>query len=285
MSSAPPGTRFTRLIISIMQSSWSAAVLPVSVALTVSIGIVIIRAQTPAAHFHHVHINTTDPAASIAFYTSKFDCEKAAGPDGHDAIRAQKSWLLFNRVAQQPPTEILSAIWHIGWGAEDMPAAYQKQLDSGTRFQTPLTDISELAGRPAGRFFYAYVDGPNHELIELNTASHHQFGHLHLLSADPLAAAEWYHQHLGLPIVGRQTQKQMYNGFQVGPSATLQADNVRIIIYPVEYARTQWPALWSARKDFLSSAGRVIDHIAFTKEEGKTEFIEGPDHIRIELVH
>ncbi len=29
-----------------------------------------------AAHFHHLHLNATDPAAAISFYTSRFDCEK-----------------------------------------------------------------------------------------------------------------------------------------------------------------------------------------------------------------
>ena len=157
-------------------------------------------------HFHHVHVNSTDPDASIAFYSAKFDCEKATGPDGRDAIRAQKSWVLFNRVAKRPPSEILSGIWHIGWGAEDMPAA-TKATRLGNTFETPLTDISELAGLAKGRFFYAYVDGPNQELIELNTASHHQFGHLHLLSADPIPAADWYHEHLGLPIAGSRRKK------------------------------------------------------------------------------
>src|ERR1041384_6770926 len=30
----------------------------------------------PIAHFHHLHLNVTDPAAAINFYTSKFDSEK-----------------------------------------------------------------------------------------------------------------------------------------------------------------------------------------------------------------
>src|SRR5579862_1849583 len=140
-----------------MHLATSAKVLSVSLALAAFIGIVITNAQTPAtppvAHFHHVHINATNPDASIAFYTSKFDCEKGTGPEGGPAVHAQTSWILFNKVAAQPPSEILSAVWHIGWGAEDMPATYQKQLDSGTKFQTPLTDISDLAGLPKGQFF------------------------------------------------------------------------------------------------------------------------------------
>ncbi|MGH9762823.1 MAG: VOC family protein, partial [Blastocatellia bacterium] len=134
------------------------------------------------AHFHHVHMNVTDPAAAIDFYTSKFDCEKRRFAGLMDAVWAQKSWILFNKVKEAPPWNLTSAIWHIGWGAEDMKATYQKQLDSGTKFFTPLSDISELANYPG--FYYAYVDGPGHALIELNTASHHHFGHLHLFSQD-----------------------------------------------------------------------------------------------------
>ena len=47
-----------------------------------------------------------------------------------------------------PPSEVVSTIWHFGWGAEDMKAAYQKQLDSGTKFATPITDISDIGGGP-----------------------------------------------------------------------------------------------------------------------------------------
>src|SRR6187455_3318583 len=139
----------------------------------------------PSAHFHHLHLNTTDPAAAIKFYTSKFDCEKRQFLD-QDAVWTQQSWLLFNKVKSAPPWQLTSAIWHVGWGAEDMKAAYQKQLELGTKFFTPLTDISDiLGGTSTGRFFYAYVETPDHGLVELNTANHHRFGHLHLFSEDP----------------------------------------------------------------------------------------------------
>src|SRR5262249_16774928 len=137
----------------------------------------------PPAHFHHLHLNTVDPAAAIDFYTSKFNCEKARFAGLQDAVWTQKSWLLFNKVKTEPPWQLNSAIWNFGWGAEDMKAAYQKQLDMGTKFFTPIT-------RLGANFYYAYVEGPDHALIELNTAAHHHFGHLHLLSEDPVGAGE-----------------------------------------------------------------------------------------------
>jgi catechol 2,3-dioxygenase-like lactoylglutathione lyase family enzyme len=266
------------------------------------------------AHFHHVHLNATDPAAAINFYTSKFDSEKASFAGIQDAVWAQKSWLLFNKVSAPPKSDVTSAIWHIGWGAENMKETYQKQLDNGTKFATPLTDISDIGGGTAtGVFFYAYVDGPDHQLIELNTAGHHHFGHIHMLSKDPITAGEWYMKEFGLTRQGRAApsrEPRMYKGFQIGPSMSLMMDNVNIIIYPMEYAKTQWPELWKERIDFESTRGHVTDHIGFgvdnldetlarLKKDGvkitdeprsvaggkvRFAFIEGPDHVRIELV-
>jgi catechol 2,3-dioxygenase-like lactoylglutathione lyase family enzyme len=266
-------------------------------------------AQT--AHFHHVHLNTTDPAKAIEFYTGKFDCDKAKFAGAMDAVKAQDVWLLFTKVAEAPPWELVSPIWHIGWGAEDMKASYQKQLDMGTKFFTPITDISDLAHVPG--FYYAYVDGPDHALIELNTAGHHHFGHLHLFSDDPVAAGEWYMKYFGAKRRGTQPvsrEPRFYKEFQVGPSMSLTMDAVNIIIYPSQLARQSYPEQWKGRSGLASSKGRSIDHVGFSVENlpetlgrlrkdnvpvtaepraifgGKLQyaFIEGPDKIRIELV-
>lgn len=269
-------------------------------------------APSVLAHFHHLHLNATDPAAAINFYTSKFDCEKARFNGKTDAVWAQESWMLFNKVTKPPKSDVTSAIWHFGWGAEDMKAAYQKQLDSGTKFATPITDISDIGGGNAtGVFFFAYVDGPDHQLIELNTANHHHFGHIHLLSKDPVAAGEWYFKEFGLVRHGSgppSHEPRFYRGFQIGPAMSLMMDNVNFIIFPMEYAKTQWPELWKERTDFESTSGHTTDHIAFSvdnlgetlerlKKDGvkitqgprydsgvKSAFIEGPDHVKIELV-
>src|SRR5262249_9655389 len=162
-------------------------------------------------------------------YTTKFDAEKGTFA-GKPAVWAQKSWLLFMPVKSAPPYQTDSPIWHMGWGAEDMQATYKKQVDSGTKFQTPITDISDLANYKG--FYYAYVDGPEHALIELNTAPHHHFGHLHLFSADAGAAAEWYAKYFGVkPRLPRSKEPRMYRNFQVGPSASFNIDNVNVIIF------------------------------------------------------
>src|SRR4030095_13174497 len=78
------------------------------------------QAPAPVAHFHHVHLNATDPAAAILFYTSKFKARKESFAGLGDAVWTGDSWLLFTKVSSPPPSDILSGIWHIGWGAEVM---------------------------------------------------------------------------------------------------------------------------------------------------------------------
>jgi catechol 2,3-dioxygenase-like lactoylglutathione lyase family enzyme len=276
-----------------------------------TLSLVPLFAQTvPDAHFHHLHLNATDPKAAIEFYTTKFDAEKASFKGLTDAVWAQKGWMLFQKVAAAPPSEVISTIWHFGWGAEDMKATYQKQLDSGTKFATPITDISDIGGgTEMGRFFYAYVLGPDSALIELNTASFHRFGHIHLLSENPVAAGEWYAKHFGVK-PRANPQVHMYKNVQIGPSSSFTMDNVNFIIYPVEYARSSHMPGWEDRKTFEPTKGRVVDHIGISVENlddaiarlrkeavtvtdeprslagGKVKFafIEGPDKMRIEII-
>ncbi len=280
--------------------------------------------QQPQAHFHHLHLNSTDPAAAIKFYTSRLESETrrfAAGADaksGEDAVFAGKSWLLFTKVATPPKREVTSSIWHMGWGGgANMKETYQKQLDMGTVFFTPITDISDQCDGKGGneRFYFAYIDAPDHALIELNTtaAGNHRFGHVHLLSADAIAAGEWYQKEFGLTRrgTGEPSREVRYRcGRQTAPAMSLMMDDVNIIIYPVGNAKAAFPDWWKGREELESPAGHSIDHLGFSvdnleetlerlKRDGvkilspaatlvkgrvRSAMIEGPDRIRIELV-
>lgn len=265
------------------------------------------------AHFHHLHLNTTDPQRAIDFYTSRFDSEKGKFAGLMDAVWTQKSWILFTKVKEAPPSDLTSSIWHFGWGAENMKAEYERQQKLGSKFFTPLTDISDIGGNPNAKdtFYYAYIESPDKALIEINTAAHHRFGHLHLFSADPVAAGEWYVKHLGAKgRVPRSREPRMYRGYQIGPSASLMIDNVNIIIFPAEYLKKDYPDRWKDKVELETTKGRVVDHIGFSfdnlndaveklRKDGvkitdeirsvangkiKFAFAEGPDRIRIELV-
>ena len=270
------------------------------------------------AHFHHLHLNSTDPSAAIDFYSTKLESEKRKFAGVQDAVWAHNVWLLFTKVGTPPKSDITSAIWHMGWGGgPDMKDTYQKQVDSGTKFQTPITDISDQCDGKGGngKFFFSYIDAPDHALIELNTtaAGNTHFGHLHLLSNDAIAASEWYMKEFGLKRRGTappSREPRFRCGHQTGPSASLIMDDVNVIIYPVGNAKATFPEVWKGRDDLESTKGHSIDHVGFSvenldqtldrlKKDGvkvteeprtilngkvKYAFIEGPDHIRIEVL-
>jgi catechol 2,3-dioxygenase-like lactoylglutathione lyase family enzyme len=260
------------------------------------------------SHFHHVHLNSVDPKAAIDFYTSHLSGEKATF-DGRDAVWTQRSWLLFNKVRQAPPHEVVSPLFHIGWGAIDMKAEFERQIKLGTTFQTVLTDGVELFGAGTrDRNFFMYLDGPDRATIEVQSAPHHDFMHVHLLSDDPVAAAAWYETHLGLTPRNQLKTERAFRGIPTGPSASSQLDAVTFFWYPTAHAKALYGGQWKGRTGYASNRGRVIDHVAISvdnldetlarlREQGvkvvsaprnvngmRTAFIQAPDNMELEIV-
>ncbi|MBM3767937.1 MAG: VOC family protein [Acidobacteria bacterium] len=259
---------------------------------------------TAQTRLHHIHLNSTDPERAASFYAAKFEAERKPY-QGQPAVWANGSWLLFNKTGDPPKSAITSGIWHIGWGGgDDMKRTYQNQLAMSTRFQTPLTDLSDQCDGKGGneKFLFAYVDGPDHALIELNTtpAGNHRFGHLHLLSTDPIKTAEWYVKHFDLKVRAMNREPRSRCGRPTAPSASLLIGDISFIIYPLGNAKAAFPDVWKDRNEIESSAGHAIDHFALTvpdlkqalsrigakplRVSAKSALIEGPDKVLIELL-
>src|SRR5438477_12419471 len=99
--------------------------------LTARIGLVIAlalvaapRAQQPAAaveplHFHHIHLNSTDPKAAAAYYPKPFALSATATTvNGFEAVKTGNVFILFNKVAATPQNELTgpqTSVWHFGW--------------------------------------------------------------------------------------------------------------------------------------------------------------------------
>ena len=227
-----------------------------------------VTTATPVFRFHHVHLNSVDPDKAIDFYATHFNAARDRFAGRVPAVRAQGKWLLFDTVKQAPPSPVISSLYHIGWGAPDMQAAYTRLLDSGVHFETPLTDIAQVLEAPAGRAFFAYVDGPDHAMIEINGARDDTFQHVHLLSADPVTTGQWYLKHFGATSTNPNPPREprIHNGLQIYPFMGADLDGVRFYWYPKAFGQGSYPEAWKGRTDFASPRGRVIDHIAFSVE-------------------
>jgi catechol 2,3-dioxygenase-like lactoylglutathione lyase family enzyme len=258
--------------------------------------------ETPSKiSFHHVHLHSIDPAKAIDFYTRTFDVTKKTQLAGFDAVQSESMYLLFDKVKQPPAATPDSAIWHFGWGSTAMETDYQKHLANGVTFATPITRLN-------ANLLFAYMKAPDGALVEINTSNTRAFIHVHLYSAAPLCAADWYVKHLGATSRAQPRSTPCEVPFAApseplgvirSPATSVRFGDISLIIYP-----RQRPAT------LVSPRGHVVDHIAlgvadlpatlarlrqegvkvletphqFGKSKMPSAMIEGPDAIAIELI-
>ena len=83
-----------------------------------------VAAQTalPAPGFHHLHLNSVDPDAAIAFYIRQFPASSKTVWGGLSALKAPTNVLiLFTKVDTPPVADSLAtAFWHFGWQVTDV---------------------------------------------------------------------------------------------------------------------------------------------------------------------
>jgi len=277
---------------------------------------VLLAQQPPAgpqlAHLHHIHLNAVNPEASLHFYSTRFNGKRAHLNASTEGIWASHLWLLFDKVARPAPNEIVSSLYHLGWGAPDGRVAYDRLVDLGVDFETPMSDLSDLLGTGSpGNGWYMYAEGPDRELIEINRANNYDFQHFHMLTDDPVGTALWYAKEFGFPMRGTPSREaRSYKGVQVAPLVFMNVDGVLFGWFPTGAARGLYPNVWNGRTGLASPRGRNLDHFALSvdnldatlarlQRDGvgvvdppsmklngafRSAFVQAPDNVQLEIV-
>ena len=191
----------------------------------------------PPPGFHHLHLNSVDPAAAIDFYVRHFPTSKATVWGGLPALACPNDVLvLFTRVASPPPTSPPTALWHFGWHVPDSRASLETYKTRGDLTLLPLYTTEEggsvlvssdtwpgtggVPGRtkaqiaearatgvqPTRSGGFGYMRGPDGALVEY--AGNHpaeRFNHVHMFQDDPFCAQLWYQKHLAAPVFAGRT--------------------------------------------------------------------------------
>ena len=186
--------------------------------------------------FHHLHVNSVDPDAALAFYTAQFSTTSKASWAGFAALKSPNDvMVLFTKVAALPTIVPQSAYWHFGWHVPDVRkslATYQGRPEvkllplyttdeggfvfvssdtwPGTGGVLGLTKAQIAAAKaegvkPAGGAGFAYMQGPDNAIVEYQgNLPAERFNHVHLYQEDPFCAQLWYQKHLGgTPVASR----------------------------------------------------------------------------------
>ena len=189
------------------------------------------NAALPAPGFHHLHLNSTNPQAAIAFYTKAFPSTAKTTWGGLPALTSPNNVLiLFTSVSQPPATQPQSAVWHFGWhvtserqtmarlradGVTLLPlytgdggGTVSINSDSwpGTggvlgRTKAQIEEAKKTGVKPAGGAGFAYIRGPDDALVDVpGDLPAERFNHVHMYQHDPFCAQLWYRTHLNAPI-------------------------------------------------------------------------------------
>lgn len=184
----------------------------------------------PPPGFHHLHLNSVDPEASIAFYTKNFKTTQRAMFDGKPALKALNIWILYNKVSRPPKLSPQTAIWHYGWDVPDERAYLANYKEMGTkllplwtgdgdnfvyvssdtwpgaagtlgRTREQIEEAKAQGIQPRGGAGFGYLGGPDGEMIEFaGNFPTEFFNHVHMYQDDPVCAVVWYHEHLNAPL-------------------------------------------------------------------------------------
>lgn len=195
------------------------------------------QSSLPTPGFHHLHLNSVNPEAAIAFYTAQFPSTSRAVFAGQPALRSPNNvWVLFNQVGAPPATQPPTAFWHFGWHVTDVRrslAAYRERAvtllplytgDAGRTIyvssdtwpgsggvlgltRAGIADAKTRGLQPAGGAGFAYMRGPDDALIEYQgNMPAERFNHVHMFQDQPYCAQLWYQSRLNVPATNRPGQ-------------------------------------------------------------------------------
>jgi hypothetical protein len=177
-------------------------------------------------HFHHVHLNSMNPAAAAAYYPKPFAQTAVKTTfNGFEAVKTGNIYLLFTKVNTPPQNELTgpqTSVWHFGWNtpnsreynekframgleiAQMWDAADGKLVDMssdtlpGLPTQEQILEMRVKGTQPTRQGGFGYLRGPDGAMIEnAQAGTVERFNHVHMYHEHPRCAMEWYTAHLG----------------------------------------------------------------------------------------
>jgi catechol 2,3-dioxygenase-like lactoylglutathione lyase family enzyme len=247
-----------------MKSIAPAAFIVVALALAVP-GAQESTAKIEPLHFHHMHLNSTDPKAAAAYYPKPFALSATATTfNGFEAVKTGNVYILFTKVATTPQNELTgpqTSVWHFGWNtpnsrqydekframgltiAQMWDAADGKLVDMssdtlpGLPTQEQILEMRAKGTQPTREGGFGYLRGPDGAMIEnAQAGTTERFNHVHMYHEHPRCAMEWYVTHLGARMpAGR-------GGPSAGSGQAPGADAAGGDCHTKTYAPPTWPS-------------------------------------------
>ncbi len=234
-----------------------------------------------AADYHHVHLTAPNIEEAAQWYITHMGCQALSFRN--DACRFGATQVNF--LAREPTGGSRgSGLDHFGISFPDLAAKMDELEAAGIAVTMPLRDIP-------GLFKVGFVEDPWGTRIEVvEDPEYLGFHHVHLSSADPDAALQWYQEVFGGE---RRSLKGQLNGVlygtvwllatkadgQVQPTTGRSFDHVGFSVSDLDAAATQ---MNRQGVEWLIEPSAATHPV--TGQEMKYSFLVSPEGVRIEVV-
>jgi catechol 2,3-dioxygenase-like lactoylglutathione lyase family enzyme len=245
--------------------------------------------------FHHIHFNTTDPDADLAFYEKYFEampidfCTKPGGAPPTRATRTERGYFLFSRVDTKPDPTLNAYLEHIGWCHQDPAGELQRLVALGAPLwpSDPGRGQCETAAagtQPCNDYWF-YLQSPSGAKVEVALGpgpATMGFGHVHVIMGEDLT---WYEKITGgryantaidvVNITDVLEDEAYLDGQMVTDTKGKPIDHIGFSTSSLE-----------AERDRIKAAGiEIAEDISFKQEYGfRSFFVKSAKGIWVEMV-
>ena len=245
--------------------------------------------------FHHVHLNSVDPAAAAAYYPKAFTLSAAATTfNGFEAVRTGNLYILFSKVAALPQNELTgpqTSVWHFGWNTPDsrqynqrfraMGLTIAQMWDAadgalvdmssdtlpGLPTQEQILELRAKGVQPTRMGGFGYLRGPDGAMIEnAQAGTTERFNHVHMYHEHPNCAMRWYATHLGgrlaAPIPDGDCQTKTYappTWPSFAKTGFVREPSGAVNFDDIQILIRPWPG-----GGLVSTRGKLVDHWALS---------------------
>ena len=271
---------------------------------------------------HHVGLNSVDPDKAIAWYLALWPSATRTTLARYPAVQADML-LLFNKVDRPAPgawrndfhrAEPQSAFWHIGANinstdtkerlnplgvfhlplytspGDTMKTVWRSGLApyTGTPNAAQAAQLATAPPAPPREGGFSYVVAPDGVLFELTggPTTRASLSHIHFYHEQPLCAANWYVEHLGMELPpardssGKESPRAPWNPCEMAygeagwpslepigtirqPQGTVRFGNGAMSWYPRQCVGTRC----GREQKLVPSRGQVLYHVAFEVDD------------------
>ena len=269
-----------------------------------ALGSVVATTQAPAPAplpqpvFHHLHLNSTDPAAAIAGYLKLWpNSTEKTTLAGFDGVKNGKVYLLFTKVNTPAPREPQSAYWHQVWLTpnvrEYVARARANQMEpeplytsdegnhveissdtfAGSLTKSALAEARAKGVMPTHQAGFTFTHGPEGLSVEgfERAGEIGRLAQIDMWQDDPVCAELWYQQHLGSTrrAPRGETAPPTEANCRVAPGEPSWPSTMKQGTRRTPSGRGSYgdvALFWYTRpgdRPLVSTRGQAVDHLAF----------------------